>query len=500
MRYLPDGQQMKKADEDTVSRLGISSMELMERAGAAFVETLKEKGENLSSPCVVCGAGNNGGDGFVIGRILLLEGSFVTLVFAGEESRLTKEGRRKKELFEKAGGEIINSFPEGEYSIIIDALLGAGANRRLKGIYADMIEKMNRAGGRKAAVDLPSGISSFTGETLGVSFRADFTVAFQCAKLGSVLYPGSLYTGEIIVKDIGIDTTSFSADKGVAVCLETSDIKAFLPKRPPNAHKGSFGRTLVIAGSKGMAGAAYLNAFAAYMTGAGLVRIYTPKENLPILQQLLPEALAAPYTAADEEEILSLLAWADAVCIGSGMGTGETAEKILEIVLRNVKTSCVVDADGLNLLAGKKELLTVLPHENFIFTPHMKEMGRLLGMETEVLRKRKMEEANAFANEYSVVCVLKDARTYVTGKKERTCVNLSGNSSMAKAGAGDVLTGVIAGLLSQGASCFRAASLGVYLHGLSGDVCQEKKGNYSVLARDLAENLSDVLKKEGTIL
>lgn len=486
---------MKAADSYTIREKKIPSLILMERAARTFVETVMERKLDLSNVCVVCGSGNNGGDGFAIARLLLEKGGCVTAVMAGNPDHCTEETLRQMELFREAGGTVGNSFEEGEYSILIDAVFGAGLSRRVEGDYLACIEAMNRSGGVKLAVDVPSGVSTTTGEVATSAFRADLTVSFQCAKLGCVLYPGRDYAGEVTVTDIGVDTSVLEGDREAAYALEEKDIKTMLPKRRPNSHKGDYGKALIIAGSRGMAGAAYLAALAAYRTGAGLVQIYTPEENRTILQTLLPEAIIRCYDFFDEKELLRLLNWADVVSIGSGLGTSDKSRRILQTTLENVQVPCVVDADGLNLLAEHSRYLSRLPHDHFVFTPHMKEMSRIVKKPVEELQRNRMEILTQFTGEARITCVLKDARTCICRQGEHPYVNLSGNAAMAKAGSGDVLAGVITGLIAQGMTCFDGAVLGVYLHGLAGEAAREEKGIYSVLARDLADAVGTVLKR-----
>lgn len=495
MRYLPDADQMKQADRYTIQELKISSLELMERAAASCVEAMEGKHLDLSKVLVVCGSGNNGGDGFAIGRMLLQKGYDVRSIFAGRMESRSVETIRQMELFEQAGGTFGNCFEEGEYTVIIDALFGVGLNRDITGSYGELIEKMNRAEGVKFAVDIPSGVCAATGKIYAHAFQADYTVTFQYAKIGLMLYPGYTYAGEVLVRDIGISDEVLKDREEVAFTVDREELTNHLPKRTPNSHKGTYGKTLIIAGSKEMAGAAYLNAYAAYLTGAGLVQIYTVEENRQVLQTLLPEAIITTYDIFDEKEVLRLLSQADAVCIGSGIGTSDRSRKILRTVLENVTVPCVIDADGLNLMAENRKYLKYLQSGQFILTPHMKEMSRLLGCSVSQLQKDKAQLLAEFTAQNPVTCVLKDARTFVKTKGTPMYVNLSGNAAMAKGGSGDVLTGVITGLLSQGMNTFEASWLGVFLHGLAGDSAKEEKGVYSVLARDLAEHISQVLKE-----
>ncbi|MEY8410017.1 NAD(P)H-hydrate dehydratase [Lachnospiraceae bacterium 62-26] len=524
MRYLVNSSQMKKADSYTIQKKGILSLELMERAARACVDVMTAEGFDLSKPCVVCGSGNNGGDGFAVARLLMESGVTPFVCFAGDEDRRSEETIVQMQKYLEIGGRICNEYRDDEYSIIIDAVFGVGLRREITGGYADVIERMNRTKAVKFAVDMPSGISADTGSVLGTAFRADVTVTFQAKKLGLVLYPGKEYAGKVVTVDIGIDMEGLTEEGGLpgeeagtgmgplAYTCEFSDHQSMLPVRRADSNKGSYGKLLMIAGSRGMSGAAFLNGSAAYLSGAGLVRIYTSEENRVILQQQLPEAVITTYTDYDREETKRLLEWADTVCIGSGMGMSETSVRLVEQVLREAEGTCLIDADGLNILAEHKEWMSLLKREGScaparVLTPHMKEMSRLTGHSIEELKERRIEIVKEFADRTGCTCVLKDARTVTASPSEcfkiYPCslpgagiyVNLSGNAAMAKAGAGDVLAGIISALLAQGLDGHKAASLGTYLHGRSGDYARKLRGSYSVLARDLLLCISEAFKE-----
>lgn len=496
MRYLASGRQMKMADQHTIQELGIPSMDLMERAAIRCVEVMEDQRLDLSRPCIVCGSGNNGGDGFAIARLLTQKGYPVTVCFVGNESHRTEETRSQMRLLKETGANICNEYKPGEYSIIIDAIFGVGLSREIIGRYLMVIRQMNEADAIKFAVDIPSGVSADEGCILGAAFWADITVTFQMEKVGLSLYPGKSYAGRVIVADIGIDTDKAVSDIDMAYTYEPQDYRNLLPGRMEDSNKGTYGRLLIVAGSKGMSGAAYLNAKAAYKAGAGLVQIYTPEDNRIILQELLPEAIVKTYDFFDEGELLRLLKWADTVCIGSGLGTSEKSKKILKTTLENVSVPCLIDADGLNLIAEHRKYIDRMPHNNFIITPHMKEMSRLTGYSVEELKSRRMEILKEFTEKHQVTCVLKDSSTVVASYGERTYINRSGNASMAKAGTGDVLAGIVAGLMAQGAKCYEAGILGAYLHGRAGDHARRDKGSYSVMAGDLTEYLSEAFKEQ----
>lgn len=505
MEYLPTAAQMKAADAFTIQKLHVPSLTLMERAAKSCVTVLKQSGWSMARICIVCGSGNNGGDGFAIGRLLIEEGYCVTAVMAGNRSHCTAECLTQIELFEKARGVLCNEYVPAEYSIIIDALFGVGLSRDITGSYRALIEKMNQSSAKRFAVDIPSGISADTGNVMGAAFRADKTVTFQKKKFGMEIYPGREYCGEVITADIGISSAVLEEDKSVPIQLSEEDYRRLFPARKADSNKGTYGKVLVIAGSRGMSGAAYFNAKSAYLTGAGLVRIYTAEENRCILQQLLPEAIVTAY-GEEREDFTGLLDWADVVCIGSGIGTGDAAEWILETTVKHCKKPCVIDADGLNLLAKHREYFEYMKGKkeetsgkdslgSWIFTPHMKEMSRLTGSAVEEIKGDRLKALCEFTAEKNRILVLKDAKTVVGTYGEHPAVNSSGNSCMAKAGSGDVLTGIITGFLAQGCSSWEAALLGAYIHGRAGDFAREEKGAYSVMAEDLMRHTATAIKK-----
>ena len=496
MQLWVNAAQMKAVDQYTIQKLEVPSLELMEHAAQACVQVLEDEKVDLSHVCVVCGSGNNGGDGFAIARILQNNRYSVETFCVGNPEHYTEETQEQMHRLQECGGKITYGMPqEDSYSVIIDAVFGVGLSRKVEGRYRQVIEQMNRMRGTKFAVDIPSGLSSTTGCILGCAFKADYTVTFQLKKIGLELSQGRTMAGRVIVPDIGISTDSICEDQEIVRTAGKDIYRKMLPDRPEDSNKGTYGRLLVIAGSKGMAGAAYLNAHAAYMTGAGLVRIYTSSDNREILQTLLPEAIITTYEKYNKEELLSLLTWADSVCIGSGLGMSRLSEKILKTVIEYVKVPCLIDADGLNLLAENKNYLNQMAERRFVITPHMKEMSRLTGTPVEELKADRIQILKDFISRYRITCVLKDSRTLIASEEKGIRMNLTGNSAMAKAGSGDVLAGVISGWMVQGKEAEDAAELGTYIHGLSGDLAKFEKGVYSVMARDLIEYISKALMK-----
>ena len=492
MIYLPTGEQMRRADLYTIEEIGVPSMVLMERAALEVVRCMEEEQLDFRKVLVICGSGNNGGDGYAIARLLHLKGHDVTIFFAGNSQKRSEENAQQAKIAAHYEIPVITNLGTEEYSVIIDALFGTGLKREVTGHYREVLCSVNQMAGKKVAVDLPSGIHDTTGARMGIAFCADLTVAIAFPKRGLFLQEGNVCAGKILTGDIGISSETFS-EGTVTFGYEKQDLFLGFPKRKKNSHKGSYGKVLMIAGSKGMSGAAYLSAKAAYAVGAGLVQIYTHEENRVILQQLLPEAIITTYDTFDSEQLEKLIQWADLIGIGCGLGKSDTAERVMQYTLKRALVPCVVDADGINILSKHMEWIEET-NALIVLTPHMKEMSRMLQCSVKELIEQRMEKLHAFVERYKVVCVLKDARTLVAKEHQNTYLNLSGTAAMAKAGSGDVLAGVIVGILAQQCEPYTSACLGVFLHGLAGDMARDKKGAYSVLASDLVAEISSVLK------
>ena len=492
MKYLVTAQEMKQYDKNTIEYLGIPGPVLMERAALAAEEFLKERfdaAKMRTKVLIFAGMGNNGGDGLALARLLASDGYVVEVRQVGEADKATDE--------RKAQWQILQHFPvktdsnEGieEYDIIVDAIFGVGLSRSVEGIYAEAVEWMNAAGGFKLALDIPSGICSDTGRVLGCAFRADATVTFGFCKRGLVLYPGAEYAGEVRTVNIGIGEESLLGQIPGMYTLEKGTVR--LPRRNPAGNKGTFGKALLVAGSNGMAGAAILSARAAYRTGAGMVKVITVEENRQILQQGIPEALYGSCRQLSES-----LEWADVIAIGPGIGKDEQARQCLRTVIEKSVKPLILDADALNLLAEQSgESLVEQLHSQgaegriIILTPHVGELSRLLGCTVAECKKDLIGCAEILAERFGAIAVAKDARTVVCRDRGPHYLNTTGNSGMATAGSGDVLTGVILGLLAQGEEAYTAAVTGVYLHGLAGETAARKHSEYGVMAGDIAECL-----------
>lgn len=493
MKHILTGQQMKAADRFTIEQIGIPSLVLMERAALKVVECLENETIDLRKILVVCGPGNNGGDGYAVARLLHLKGYDVSVYYVGNPQKRSEENRTQKEIVDYYQIPHVQDLQKEEYSVIIDAIFGVGLTREITGDFYDVIEIINKKSGKKVAVDLPSGIHDETGSIMGIAFRADLTVAIAYSKRGHFLRSGHEYTGKLVIADIGIYDDALPEDGDFAYYLEINDLKQGYPKRSVNAHKGDCGRVLLVVGSKGMSGAAYLCGKAAYAAGAGLVQIYTHEANRIILQQLLPEAIVTTYTEYDKEQVTKLLRWADVIGIGCGLGKSECVIHLVRQVFEEATCPCIADADALNLMAEDMSILSKRKCP-VIITPHMKEMARICNCDMKILKEQREAYLNQLTNEYQVICVCKDARTLVAEKGKALYINTAGNEAMAKAGSGDVLTGIITGIAAQKVALYDAACLGTFLHGLAGDMARNEKGTYSVMASDLIESIGKVLR------
>lgn len=504
MKYLVNSREMQKYDANTVSHFKVPGLLLMERAAITFVNELHKQKVDLSEVLIVCGSGNNGGEGLAIARLLFLEGHTVTVVFAGNKDHCSEQNRIQQDILNAYGVPVYTDLPEqNRPTTVIDALFGVGLSRDVTGTYADILCCMNTLPGEKVAVDIASGISADTGAVLGMAFRADITITFAFAKLGSILWPGNEYAGRVIVCDIGITKESWLGETPSVMALETKDL-LLLPERKSHSNKGSYGKLLLIAGSVNMAGAAVLSAKAAYATGCGLVRVLTPEENRIILQSCVPEAVLTTYdkNAAPGKAVLQeAFDWADAIVAGPGLGKEKTAAQILNFVLEygtsQEKKAILFDADALNLIAEQNDLPEADIWKNFkipaVITPHPGEMSRLTGKTVSEIQHHLLQTAADYAKEYHVVCVLKDEHTVTALPDGKKYLNLSGNSGMATAGSGDVLSGVIGTFMAQKITPYQAAPLGVYLHGLSGDLMIRTTGLQGLTASDLICGIKKVL-------
>ena len=480
---------MREADRRTIDDIGIPQCVLMERAALAAYGVLEEDTElKGKSILIICGPGNNGGDGAALARILSERDIFPEVVVLGDSDKRSEGLKDQLKLLKKIypQTEIRETLPDAVYDIIVDAVFGISLNRGIAGIYADAVAFINKArslGSYVLALDIATGIDAGTGQIQeDRTVSAHRTVAFGAFKAGHLLFPGAMYSGKVTLKDIGIPAAVME-EKARIHFFHDSEIA--LPPRQPYTNKGSYGKILIVAGSRGMAGAAILCAEAAMRSGSGMVRIYTDESNRQIVQTALPEALVTTYDEHMEEEPLrAAIDWCDAIAIGPGLSRSESAGEILRFILSNADVPLVLDADALNILSRDVDMLADT-REDIIVTPHLGEMARLTGIAVEEISGHLVSVATDFSKSYGVITVLKDARTVIASPKGDVIINTNGNNGMATAGSGDVLTGMIASVRGRNTDSFMSAALGCALHGRAGDEACAALGADHMLAGDI---------------
>lgn len=491
MRYLVTGKEMKLLDENTSRIFNIPSDVLMEQAAIAFVQELILIYGDLSDKkiLILCGNGNNGGDGVAIGRLLNQQNiNAVVCPCMEKESGLFE---KQMTTYREFGFPLISKDKlEDIYDIVIDGIFGTGLSRNIDGEIADIINAVNNYQADRIAIDISSGVYSEDGKILGVAFKANHTITFSFEKIGLYLYPGADYTGELHLKQISISIEASKDIKPKALRLEGDEIADMLPNRYANSHKGTYGKLLVIAGSINMAGAACFAAKSAYRSGAGLVKVLSPEENRTIIQTLVPEAILETYSKElSEAKVLEAMDWASAILIGPGLGTGKNAKALVKLVLKNAQVPLIIDADAINIISENPDIL-LRPHFDIILTPHLGEMSRLTNMPVSYIQTHLIEVAQEFANKYNVVCHLKDARSVTAIPYGNHVINVAGNHGMATAGSGDVLSGIISSLVAQGMNYDEATFVGARIHADAGDIIAKEVGKAPMIASDIINGLT----------
>ncbi len=501
MRYILSKEEMKAADRRTSEEMHVPSAVLMERAALKVVERVIERVKNLSDPgiLIVCGCGNNGGDGLAAGRILREMGYDPEFLILGSVEKMTTLSREQLLSLEalKCGRIFYGSVPVINHDVIVDAVFGISLSRPVEEEYADTVRLINRRrdeGAYVISIDIPSGIDADTGLILGEAVKADETVCCGYLKTGNVLYPGAEYSGKLTVASIGITDDSLSKTPKIS-CLDDNEI--ILPDRKNDSNKGTYGKVLIFAGNKDIAGAAVLSARAALKAGCGMVRVFTHVNNRAVIQTAVPEALVTVYGEelhqtslfesenSLEERIKNAIDWCSVIAAGPGIGTDEVSQTILKLLLKNAGNRPVIlDADAINILSGAPDLLSECDSE-VILTPHLGEMSRLTGILIPEIKAHIIDVARDYASGYHVTVVLKDSRTVTALRNGNVVINMNGNNGMATAGSGDVLTGIIASLAAQGVDTEKAAYLGVAIHASSGDRAAEELGTHGVTAGEI---------------
>ncbi|MDT8440750.1 MAG: NAD(P)H-hydrate dehydratase [Desulfuromonadales bacterium] len=501
--------QMQQIDRRTIEEIGIPGVVLMENAGRQTAEAIVQRyRERLPhGVLVLAGKGNNGGDGFVIARHLLAAGwPVLTLLLADQLSAVRGDAAINLHALKRCGGDVrtVDNLPDltallseqQTWGVLVDALFGTGLSKPVGGLYAEAIAWLNRRDEPVVAVDIPSGVDAGSGRILGCAVQATLTVTFAQPKTGQLSWPGAGQTGELRVVDIGIPKSVVESVAADAVLVDAADAAALLPDRPVAGHKGTFGHLLVVAGSLGKSGAATLAARAALRGGAGLVTLACPETIQPVVAGQLAEAMTVPLPAVAGElsataidPLLALLADKQALAFGPGIGVGKGSRDLTARLLAAAELPLVIDADGLNALAGQLPLLERRRHLPTVLTPHPGEMARLTGLSVAAIQADRVAIAREFAGRHQLTLVLKGARTVTATADGRIFINGSGHAGLATAGMGDVLTGLIGSLLAQGLPAEQAAPLAVYLHGTAADRLLYRYGDAGLLAGDLIEEL-----------
>ena len=503
--------EMRQIDQDTIEGIGIPGIVLMETAGSAIVRAIEQHYPTCHRIGIFVGKGNNGGDGLVIARQLAHAGRDVHLFLVSPADSFTGEAAINLQIAKRLGLQIEEILTDtGFYGtgtvpttlasceLLVDAIFGTGLRDTVRGSIATVIKTLNNLSIPILSVDLPSGLDANTGHPLGVCVRADRTITIGLPKRGLLVHPGAEFAGKLEVVDIGFPEQVIDA-QGIKVnWTTTTQASRWVPSRPPASHKGTYGRVLVVAGSTGMTGAAALASEAALRAGAGLVTLATPKHLNPILEGLLPEVMTLPLPETDAGSLSvsatsAILEFAEktksVLAIGPGLSQHpDTVRLVHQLVRENreqaLNLRMVVDADGLNALSQAPEVISLLDKEA-ILTPHPGEMSRLTSSSVSSLEADRIRTAQQFASEHDLTLVFKGAPTVTGLANGDVWINSTGNPGMATGGMGDVLTGIIAGLMAQGHSSETAAVLGVYLHGLAGDIAAEALGMHGLIASDV---------------
>lgn len=493
-------------DRVAIEELGVPGVVLMENAGAAVAREVMAlcRHTDLRRVHVLCGTGNNGGDGFVAARNLLLSGHGVTYEIVGDPERIQGDALTNLRILRSLGLE--PSSRSGE-AVLVDALLGTGSSGAPRGAIAQAIREIRASGLPVVAVDVPSGVDADSGAVPGEVVRADVTVTFGYPKPGLLLYPGAAFAGRVVVDAIGMDWSR----TGVPTCCRwygMTDARVALPRRPRDAHKGAFGHVLIIGGSAGMSGAPSLAARGALRSGAGLVTVATPRSVQPIVAANIPEAMTVPLAedhgtlaAESMDGLAASIERATVCCLGPGLGRTSQAAAFARQFVAQCTLPLVMDADGLWAIGGQ-EAIVRSRHAPTVMTPHPGECAHLLGTDTATVQSNRLSAARQLADRYGCTAILKGAGTVIchstaSPQQDSCTIVTTGNPGMATGGSGDVLTGVVGSLLAQGLPPYEAACLAAFVHGLAGDIARNCRGEHGLVAGDIAERLADALKELG---
>jgi hydroxyethylthiazole kinase-like uncharacterized protein yjeF len=500
--------QMKEAEAYAIGT-GITSMRLMENAGSASARFIKNSSSLTGSRCtIICGRGNNGGDGFVVARRLQDSGALLTVVLACGVPRSSEA----VEMFERLSVlniPVIDNVRDSkkclqaisQSTVIIDAIFGTGFKGDIEDSLAVLIGATNKSGAMIFSLDMPSGANADSGTVAKACIKANYTIAFGACKTGQFIFPAAEFCGKMTVVNIGIPQEAFKSSI-LAELLSLDMIKEVIPARAKNSHKGNYGRLLCFCGSLGMAGAAYMSATAAARCGAGIVNVYAPRSIFSALAAKFSEIMIAPLDETEDgtlclsnlERCITLASKADTVLIGCGLSQNSQTFELVRELIKKLTCTVVLDADGINAFAGHINILRETK-ANLILTPHPGEMARLIGRSVSQIEEDRLNIAGFYAKELAVTLVLKGADTLIASPNGQIYVNPTGNPGMARGGSGDILAGMIAGFAAQGFGPLHAACCGAYLHGLAGDRCAAKLSQYGMLPTDMLSEIPQIFRE-----
>jgi len=506
--------EMQEMDRQTIENHGIPGLELMENAGRGATHALLDQfGDKIKAGVgIICGKGNNGGDGFVIARCLAEKGTKVGVYLLAKTAAVKGDAAANLKRL-SALNVAVKEIPDEDtfsktksslsrHGLIVDAILGTGLTSEIRGLFKTVINFINSTGIAVLAVDIPSGLNSDTGQPCGSCIRAQGTATFALAKIGHFTYPGAEYTGKLEIIDIGIPPSVVQDVAPKQYLLTPKQIRSYLQPRSPDTHKGRTGHLLVVAGSTGKTGAASMTAISAMRVGAGLVTLGIAASLNPILETQVLEVMTTPLpecrngVLADNaiDDIQKLAVGKTCLAIGPGIGQASKTRSLVENVISKIKIPIVVDADGLNNLAGRCQLLKKLK-ATVVLTPHPGEMARLIEATPAEVQQDRLKCARDFATHFGVHVVLKGAATVIAHPDGSAFINPTGNPGMASGGMGDVLTGVLAGFITQGFSPQAAAQTAVYLHGAAADTLANRIGPIGYLAGEVMNAMPTEIKK-----
>ncbi len=505
-------EQMKEIDETAINDFGIPGMVLMENAAFGVVREVRKILGDIPGKrvAVLAGKGNNGGDAFAVARHLFNMGACTNVYVFSKLADIGGDAKTNLDILVKMGIEI-NEVTKDEKvdeikagvkwaEVVVDGLLGTGLKGEVKGVMASIIELVNNCSVPVVAVDIPSGVNGETGKVSKACIRARTTVTFTFPKLGQLIHPGCEYVGNLEVVDIGIPKAAVDTTRIKSHLIDLEYVTKLLPKRREDSNKGTYGKVLVVAGSRGMTGAASLTGLSALRSGAGLVYMAAPLSLVQIYASTLIEAVTIPFEDGNEgklgrESIPGILKQLESVgvaAVGPGLSAGAEIADVVYSIIKNSQVPIVLDADGINVLAKDVSILKGLKTQ-MVITPHPGEMARLIGASVREVQDDRVNVARTFSKQWGVITVLKGSRTIIASPEGEIYINTTGNPGMATGGSGDVLTGVIAGLIGQGLKPLDASIAGVHLHGLCGDRIAARKGEYGMIAGDLVQEIPYVL-------